>query len=102
MIRDSEPAFAAPWHARAFALAVAQNEEGRFSWSGWTARFAKTLRHNGLPRSLGGGDDYFLAWLETLESILVDGGMIAHGEIELVEAELIRDQATKPHGVKSD
>ena len=109
MTPESEPTFAAPWHARAFALTVAQNEAGHFSWSDWTARFSETLRHNGLSKSLNGGDDYFLAWLNTLESILVDGGKIARGEIELVKAELIKahastlhDSTNSLHGMKSD
>ena len=109
MNRDSERAFAAPWHARAFALAVAQNDAGRFSWSEWTARFAIILRHSGRSQSMDGGEDYYLAWLATLESILVEEGSIVHGEIEMVEAELIKahaltshEPANAPSGGKSD
>lgn len=109
MTPGSEPAFDAPWHARVFALAVAENEADRLSWPDWTARLATTLRNSGLSHSLNGGDDYFLAWLDTLESILVEEGRIDRGEIELVKAELAEARALAQqeprnfqHAVKSD
>ena len=88
MTPGSEPAFDAPWHGRVFALAVAENEAHRLSWSDWTAQLTMSLRKRGLSRALSGGDDFFLAWLDTLESILVDEGRIERGEIELAMAEL--------------
>ena len=97
MTPGSEPAFDAPWHARVFALAVAENEADRLSWPDWTARLAMTLRNSGLSQSLDGGDDYFLAWLDTLESVLVEGGRVERGEIELAKAELAKAHARAPH-----
>ena len=97
MTPGSEPAFDAPWHARVFALAVAENEADRLSWSDWTARLAATLRDFGQSRSLNGGEDYFLAWLDTLESILVEEGRIERGEIEQAMAELAKAHAHEPH-----
>lgn len=97
MTPGSEPAFEAPWHARAFALAVAENEADRLSWSDWTARLATTLRNSGQSQSLNGGDDYFLAWLDALESILVEEGRIDRGEIELVKAELAKTDTLALH-----
>ena len=32
------------------------------------------LKHHGLDRELDGGDDYFHAWLETLEVLLAEQG----------------------------
>ena len=66
------PVFEAPWHGQLFALTVALNEAGHFDWSEWADRFGATLAHRGLSRVLDGGDDYFSAWLETLESFLSD------------------------------
>ncbi|MXY32526.1 MAG: nitrile hydratase accessory protein [Boseongicola sp. SB0676_bin_33] len=97
MTPGSEPAFVEPWHARAFALAVAENEADRLSWPDWTARLAKTLRRSGISQALNGGDDYFLAWLETLESILVEEGRIERGEIELAMAELAKAHGNARH-----
>ena len=97
MTPGSGPAFDAPWHARVFALAVAENEADRLSWPDWTARLATTLRNSGLSQSLDGGDDYFLAWLDTLESVLVEEGRIDRGEIELARAELAKTHAHAQH-----
>ncbi len=97
MTPGSEPAFDAPWHARVFALAVAENEADRLSWPDWTARLAMTLRNSGLSQSLDGGDDYFLAWLDALESVLVEGGRVERGEIELAKVELAKAHARASH-----
>ncbi|KEJ95833.1 nitrile hydratase accessory protein [Pseudosulfitobacter pseudonitzschiae] len=69
-----EPVFEAPWHAQLFALTVHLNEAGRFDWPDWAARFSATLAEHGLARELNGGDDYFAAWLETLEALLAEKG----------------------------
>lgn len=76
-----EPAFEAPWHAQIFALTVHLNETGHFEWGQWAERFGMTLKKHGLIRELNGGEDYFAAWLETLESYLADTGMADGAEI---------------------
>ena len=67
-----EPVFEAPWHAQLFALTVHLNEAGHFAWPDWAARFGATLKAHGASAELHGGDDYFAAWLETLEAMLCD------------------------------
>ena len=67
-----QPVFEQPWHAQLFALSVALHEQGLFSWPDWTKRFGVWLKRNGADRELNGGDDYFTAWLETLEELLVE------------------------------
>lgn len=69
-----EPVFEAPWHAQLFALTVNLNEAGHLAWSDWATRFGATLKRHGLERALNGGDDYFNAWLETLEAVLAEQG----------------------------
>ncbi|WP_299690969.1 nitrile hydratase accessory protein [uncultured Tateyamaria sp.] len=69
-----DPVFEAPWHAQLFALTVHLNEAGHFAWPDWAERFGATLRRHGADTALNGGDDYFAAWLETLEAILVELG----------------------------
>lgn len=69
-----EPVFAEPWHAQLFALTVHLNEEGQFSWPDWAMRFSQTLKRHGLTKELNGGEDYFNAWLETLEALLEETG----------------------------
>ncbi|QBF32757.1 nitrile hydratase accessory protein [Thalassococcus sp. S3] len=92
------PVFDAPWHAQLFALTVHLNETGRFDWPSWAARFSETLARHGLECELNGGDDYFNAWLETLEALLAEDGTAA--PIEMRDMKHAWEQAylSTPHG----
>lgn len=93
-----EPAFEAPWHAQLFALTVHLNEAGLFVWGDWAVRFGETLKRHGLERDLNGGDDYFAAWLETLEALLAQDGTALPDDVKHMrdawEAAFLRT----PHG----
>lgn len=98
-ISTPEPVFSEPWHAQVFALTVHLNETGRFEWREWVERFSATLKRHGLSRELDGGEDYFNAWLETLETYLNE-----HGDAPADDVTRMRDgweQAylQTPHGV---
>jgi nitrile hydratase accessory protein len=64
-----------------FALAVHLSESGLFTWSVWAERFSQTLSAHGIDRELDGGDDYFTAWLATLESLLAERDIAAPSEV---------------------
>ena len=93
-----EPAFEAPWHAQLFALTVHLNEAGLFDWPDWANRFGATLKAHGLTRELNGGDDYFAAWLETLEALLSDLGAAAPGDIQQMRTAWEAAYLRTPHG----
>jgi len=93
-----EPVFTQPWHGQVFALTVSLNEAGHFAWPEWTARFSKTLARHGLEKELDGGDDYFDAWLETLEGLLADLGQAAPDEVERLRAAWEAAYLSTPHG----
>ena len=97
-ILGKEPVFAQPWHAQAFALAVAMNEAGHFSWTDWADRFSQTLAAHGLTRELDGGDDYFTAWLAALESLLADRDMAPNADVERLRDAWEQAYLTTPHG----
>jgi len=94
----NEPAFEMPWHAQLFALTVHLNELGRFEWLEWVESFSITLKSHGLDRELNGGDDYFLAWLETLENLLAKDSSV--GALELFKMRKAWEAAhfITPHG----
>ena len=71
--------FAEPWEAQVFALAVALNERGVFTWREWTEATA------------GGGYERWLAELERIAGELVD--LAAHREA------WARAAARTPHGM---
>ena len=92
------PVFVAPWHAQIVALTVSQNENGVFTWSDWAARFGETLAHHGQSKSLNGGEDYFAAWLETLEEMLTERGIAAAEDLAALKAAWSDAYLTTPHG----
>ncbi len=93
-----EPIFEQPWHAQAFALTVHLNESGRFTWPQWVERFSATLARHGISKDLNGGDDYFTAWLETLEAILAEAGTAAPEEVESTRQDWEKAYLETPHG----
>lgn len=93
-----EPAFEQPWHAQTFALTVHLNESGRFTWADWVSRFSATLARHGVSRDLNGGDDYFTAWLETLEAILAEDGVAPAEEVETTREGWKQAYLETPHG----
>ena len=86
MIDAPDPVFEDPWHAQLFALTVHLNEAGHFAWPDWAQRFGATLKRHGLSGALNGGDDYFNAWLETLESFLAEINMADPDAVEKMRA----------------
>lgn len=97
-MKRPEPAFEEPWHAQLFALTVHLNEAGHFDWPDWAAAFAETLKEHGLTKDLNGGDDYFKAWLATLERFLGEKGVADTVEIEKLKAAWEAAYLSTPHG----
>ena len=93
-----DPVFEAPWHAQVFALTVHLNEAGHFAWADWATRFGATLARHGVARDLNGGDDYFTAWLETLESYLSELGMTNADAVERLRDKWEAAYLSTPHG----
>lgn len=93
-----EPVFEAPWHAQLFALTVHLNEAGRFAWPEWAQRFGATLVRHGVDKDLNGGDDYFTAWLETLETYLSDTGAALPADVNKMRDAWEHAYLSTPHG----
>src|SRR3954468_16448877 len=60
---DGAPVFAAPWEAQAFAMTVALNARGLFTWKEWATTLAEEIK-----RAQGAGDPddgstYYRHWL---------------------------------------
>lgn len=94
-----EPIFEAPWHAQVFALTVHVHEAGVFTWPEWTERFGATLAAHGLDRALDGGNDYFTAWIETLEIMLADRGLADAATLAETKAAWEAAYLSTPHGM---
>jgi nitrile hydratase accessory protein len=99
-VLGKDPVFAEPWHAQVFALAVHLNESGLFTWSVWAERFSQTLSAHGIDRELDGGDDYFTAWLATLESLLAERDIAAPGDVSRLRSAWEAAYLNTPHGAQ--
>lgn len=93
-----EPVFSEPWHAQVFALTVHLNETGAFAWPEWAAAFGDTLKEHGLRKDLDGGDDYFMAWLETLEGLLSRQDVVKGTELLKTKIDWEAAYRDTPHG----
>jgi nitrile hydratase accessory protein len=67
--RSGAPAFANPWQARAFALAVALNEAGHLDWPSWTRLLGEEIarRKPAGPAPSASDDAYYECWIAALE-----------------------------------
>ena len=89
------PPFDEPWQAQVFAMAVALNQRGLFSWSEWAQALGAEIAAG--PQEAGNAV-YFHSWLRALEKILIAKGVAsAAGLANLAQAWRAAALAT-PHG----
>ena len=88
--------FAAPWQARAFAIAVTLSRAGRFAWDEFRAALIAEIaagesdhddaRHSGdavhTDDAGVAGEAYYESWLAALERMIRAKGLLAPAEIE--------------------
>ena len=89
------PVFAEPWQAQAFALAVALNERGLFTWSEWADELSRQVARPGAAQD---GGDYYQHWLAALEALLTRKGVADAGLVDSVSASWQRAAHATPHG----
>src|SRR5712691_1533515 len=73
--RDAEgPVFREPWEAQAFAMALALNERGLFTWTEWAATLADEIKRAQAAGDPDTGETYYRHWLNALERIVAEKG----------------------------
>ena len=96
--RDGDgPVFPAPWAARAFALAVALNERGLFTWSEWAETLGAELR-KAEQRGSADPEDYWRAWLSALERMLASKQLAESADLADLREVWRRAAEATPHG----
>jgi len=90
--------FEAPWHGQAFALTVAMNEAGHFSWPEWVTLFSATLKKARLNGPLNGSNDYYIAWISALEAMLLAKGIADTDLLSEMKANWHSAFLATPHG----
>jgi nitrile hydratase accessory protein len=75
--------FAEPWEARAFAIALALSESGRFAWEEFRQRLIAEIAQADAAAAAGAPRlDYYECWLRALEAVLGAKGIAAGAEID--------------------
>ena len=69
-VNDEGPVFRAPWEAQAFALAVALQERGLFTWKEWAATLGEAIKSAQRQGDPDTGATYYRHWLAALEQIV--------------------------------
>jgi nitrile hydratase accessory protein len=92
------PVFHAPWEAEAFALAVALNERGLFTWKEWAVTLGDEIKKAQAAGDPDTGETYYLHWLATLERILAEKGVVERRVLTRTREAWQRACARTPHG----
>ena len=94
----SEPVFAAPWEAQAFAMALALHERGAFTWKEWAATLAEAIAAGSRGGDFDDGRGYYGYWLTALERIVDRKGIVAEPLLESRRHEWQEAARNTPHG----
>ncbi len=71
----TDPVFAEPWEAQAFALAVRLSEQGYFTWKEWAAALAAEIKAAADRGEPDDGTRYYHHWLAALERLVTEKGL---------------------------
>jgi nitrile hydratase accessory protein len=97
--RDADgPVFREPWEAEAFALAVALNERGLFTWKEWAKILGEEIKKAQAAGDPDTGETYYRHWLATLERILAEKGVADPAMVTRTRHAWQRACARTPHG----
>jgi nitrile hydratase accessory protein len=91
-VTATEPTFAEPWEAQAFALAVALQERGAFTATEWAQALGAEIAAGPTAAS------YYEHWLAALESLLAVKGVADADTLARCRDAWARAAARTPHG----
>lgn len=94
--QEGDPAFAEPWQAQAFALAVHLHARGLFSWSEWAEALSAELKRPGRAED---GSDYYEAWVAALSGLTARKGLADERRQIALQKAWQRAAAATPHGM---
>jgi nitrile hydratase accessory protein len=97
--RDAEgPVFREPWEAQAFAMAVALNARGVFTWTEWAAALAAEIKAAQAGGDPDRGDTYYRHWLAALERLVAAKALASRAELSERRDQWDRAARATPHG----
>lgn len=95
---ENERAFDAPWQAQAFALVLKLYESGYFGWEDWVTVFSSHVSSSPQRRGETVNDAYYRQWIDALEQIIVEIGLVEPGATQARTHEWRSAYINTPHG----
>lgn len=86
-----EVPFEEPWQAQLFALTVALNEAGHFSWSEWATIFGPLVQNTEAER-------YWEVWSDAIVEMLESKGFAQVSEVQVFTERWQAAARATPHG----
>jgi nitrile hydratase accessory protein len=91
----TEPAFGAPWQARAFAMVRALQDAGVVTAGEWADALGAQIRR---AETAGDPDDYYGHWLAALEQLVVQRELTTDGALSDSRTAWADAARRTPHG----
>lgn len=95
---DQGPVFREPWEAQAFAMALALEQRGVFTWSEWAAALGEEIKRAQRAGDPDTGETYYRHWLATLERIVAEKGVASEATLARYREAWDRAADRTPHG----
>ena len=89
--KNGELVFADPWQSRAFGIAVALHGKGEFPWAEFQQRLIDAVAASPGEPDADATETYYRQWLEALERIAVEHGLLTPAELAGRKAAIERD-----------
>ncbi|MFC7052539.1 nitrile hydratase accessory protein [Hansschlegelia quercus] len=88
-------AFEQPWEAQAFALTLALSERGVFTLEEFQQSLISRIGAYEATACIVGGEDYYTRWIEALQDLLAERGVLPAARMPVVEADIVFDAASR-------
>jgi nitrile hydratase accessory protein len=95
---EGGPVFREPWEAQAFALAVALNARGLFTWTEWAAALSEEIKRAQAAGDPDLGNTYYRHWLAALERLVAHKGLTSTAMLARTREAWDRAADRTPHG----
>ena len=95
---DGAPVFAAPWEAQAFAMTLALQEGGLFTWPEWAAALGNEIQRAQATGDPDDGTTYYQHWLSAIERLVMEKDVAAPAQLLERRAAWTRAARATPHG----
>ena len=96
---DSDgPVFREPWEAQAFAMALALEARGVFTWPEWATALAAEIKRAQAAGDPDTGETYYRHWLAALEHVLAEKSITDRVALARYRTAWERAADRTPHG----